>query len=165
MKEKKNKNLAEQIRDGVLGDEIKKDFFPNYKLCRDKNGFVKYSNQVCQVIPSLFEQGESQESACIKLGITMQTKRNWCKSYPAFNQAWTEGVLRKISWWKSTAKNNMFIDKNSDYRIDPKMFELALHLHVLPRSTKKKEDSSKAKLLSDISDKIKELNRLNEKEV
>lgn len=55
---------------------------------------VIYTQEIAEQLPAMFNNGETIEEVCLKLGITPKTFEEWKAQYPVFNCAAEMGEIR-----------------------------------------------------------------------
>ncbi len=63
-----------------------------------------YDPEICETLPSLFENGESIVEVAKKLGIGRQTYYDWLEKYPEFKAANEEGLSLAEAWWSTLGR-------------------------------------------------------------
>jgi hypothetical protein len=64
----------------------------------------KYTADICERIPEMFTNGESQNEVAAGLGIDRDTFKEWKKKYPEFKKAVSLGLERSEAWWEKLGR-------------------------------------------------------------
>jgi transposase len=74
---------------------------------------TKYNPEICDKVPSMFANGESQNEVAAALEIDRDTFKEWKKTHPEFKRAVDMGLELSEAWWErlgragSTGKINV----------------------------------------------------------
>jgi hypothetical protein len=68
-------------------------------LDKKKGRPTKYSKKICELLPSLFANGESVVEVCAYLDIVKDTFYQWVETYPEFSDSYKKGIELSEAWW------------------------------------------------------------------
>jgi len=91
------KATDEAIRKAI--EAVKKERAELIILDKKPGRPTKYSQKICELLPSLFSNGESVSEVCACLDITKETFFQWVKTYPEFSDSYKKGLELSESWW------------------------------------------------------------------
>lgn len=60
---------------------------------------TKYTPDLVDRVPAMFEEGESIAEVCMELGVSKDAFNKWREKYPEFNAAVKDGLARSEAWW------------------------------------------------------------------
>lgn len=65
----------------------------------------KYKETYCEILPKMFENGQSVSEVCKLLGTSRISFYNWVKKYPEFKAAFEEGKSLSEAWWMKLGRD------------------------------------------------------------
>ena|GEM_PF-3588247 len=83
------------------------------------NNQTIYTPELAEQLPAMFNNGETIEEVCLKLGITPETFEEWKAQYPVFNCAAEMGELRAECFYEDlllrTCRGDEIKEENLDF--------------------------------------------------
>ncbi len=64
----------------------------------------KYKKEICQYIPALYAEGQSDVEAVCELGISSSTFQLWKKEHQEFREAVEIGHAKSAAWWEKLGR-------------------------------------------------------------
>ena len=80
---------------------------------------VIYTQEIAEQLPAMFNNGETVEEVCLKLGITQETFEEWKAKHHLFNYATKMGELRAECFYEDlllrTCRGDEIKEENLDF--------------------------------------------------
>jgi transposase-like protein len=80
---------------------------------------IIYTQEIAEQLPAMFNNGETIQDVCLKLGITPETFKEWKDKYPLFNCAAEMGEMRAEVFYEDLllqASKGELKDENLDFK-------------------------------------------------
>jgi transposase-like protein len=91
---------AQQIRDILEGDNPHSDC-PNGGWGWNRS---KYKKEICQYVPDLYAEGQSNVEVICAIGISSSTFHKWQKEHQEFREAVEIGHAKSAAWWEKLGR-------------------------------------------------------------
>jgi len=73
-----------------------------------------YYPEICDELPSMFEEGQSVVEVAVELGVARSTIYLWAKEHPEFSDALTRAREVSQAWWERQGRENLFDHEEYD---------------------------------------------------